>query len=94
MQPLIQGSNGRMGRVHLLGDFFRLADEGEAAAAEFCSLAHEMTVRRAADADGEQAAVAEAPPDHAEQFRFVADAAVGQQDQLPEAARIDAVVER
>ena len=56
------------------------------AAAELRGLAHEVRVRRRADADGEQARVAELLLDLREQRRLGADRAVGDENDLPQVA--------
>ena len=81
-------------RVHLLLHLGRAADVGEGAASQPRRLAHEVAVRRRADADREQAAVAETLPDGVEQLLFVADLPVGQEHDLPQAAGAARAVER
>ena len=70
---------------HALGDLLDVADVAVAAAAQFGRLAHEVAVRRAADADGEQPGLAELSGDRSEQLMLVADRAVGQEHDLTQA---------
>ena len=81
-------------RRHLLADVAGVADVRVRAAAELRRLAHEIGVRRGADADREQACVAEALLDRREQRRFGADGAVRQKDDLPQIARSHRLRER
>ena len=60
---------------------------------EFRRLRHEVAVRRGADPDGEEAGVAEALSDDAEELRLVPHAAVGQEDDLPHEPRVVAADE-
>jgi hypothetical protein len=70
--------------LHLALHFRRASDVGEGAASEPRRLAHEVTVRRRADPDREEPALAEALPDHIEELLLVADLAIGQEDDLPQ----------
>ena len=69
--------------LHLL----HVADVGERAAAEARGVAHEVRIGGGADADGEEAALAEARVDEGEKLLLVADLAVGHEDHLADRAR-------
>ena len=77
---------GEQGR-HLLGDVGDVADVRVSAAAELRRLAHEIRVRRRADAHREQPCVAQALLDRCEQCRLGAHRAVGDEDDLTHVAR-------
>jgi hypothetical protein len=79
---------------HLLLDLAQVADVGEGAVAELGGLRHEVAVGRRADADREEARVAEPLLDDREQLRLVADAAVGQEHDLAHEPRVVAADER
>ena len=81
-------------RRHLRRDVLRPADVRVAAAANDRGLAHEPGVRCGADRHREQAARAEALADTQQQFTLVADAAVGDEHDLPQWRVLDRVVER
>src|SRR6185503_11202342 len=71
---------------HLLLDLAQVADVGEGAVVELGGLRHEVAVERRADADREEPRVAEPLLDDSEELRLVADAAVGQEHDLPHEA--------
>ena len=77
---------GEQGR-HLLGDVGDVADVRVSAAAELRRLAHEIRVRRRADAHREQPRVAQALLDRCEQRRLGAHRAVGDEDDLTHVSR-------
>ena len=74
--------------------FAHVADERKGAAAELRGLAHEERVGRRADADGEQAPVAEAGVEQRQDPVLVADRAIGEEHHLPRHRRLPVARER